>query len=187
MKDQQYVQQLQQACARGERFDYLCFWGHTPKAADSVDKSCFSQWFPAPFSVDGHEYATAEHCMMAQKALLFGDDDVFAQVLQAATPKQAKDLGRQVRGYQEDIWQAQRFAIVKAANLAKFSQHSQLQSFLLASGDLVLVEASPVDHIWSIGLAADHAHAREPNKWQGLNLLGFALMQVRDALQQREV
>lgn len=187
MSDKQYLQQLQQACTRGERFDYLCFWGHTPKAADSVDQSCFSQWYPAPFSVEGHDYATAEHYMMAQKTLLFGDEAVFAQVLQAATPKQAKDLGRQVRGYQEDVWEAQRFAIVCAGNLAKFSQHRALQTFLLATGKRVLVEASPVDRIWGIGLAANHAHAKQVQRWQGLNLLGFALMQVRSELQQREV
>ena len=182
MSDTVYWQQLQQACKRGERFAYLCFWGHTPKRAGSVDKSCFSQWCPAAFEVGEHRYATAEHYMMAQKALLFGDEAVFERVLQAAHPKEVKALGRQVRHYQQDVWEAQRFAIVKAANIAKFSQHADLQAFLLATGKQVLVEASPVDTIWGIGLAADHAHATQPPKWRGLNLLGFALMQVRAQL-----
>ena len=186
MSDTIYRQQLQQACMRGERFAYLCFWGHTPKQAGSVDKSCLSQWYPAAFEVGEHRYATAEHYMMAQKALLFGDEAVFERVLQAAHPKEVKALGRQVRHYQQDVWEAQRFEIVKAANLAKFSQHADLQAFLLATGKQVLVEASPVDKIWGIGLAADHAHATQPPKWQGLNLLGFALMQVRAQLQNTE-
>ena len=87
-----------------------------------------------------------------------------------------------MRHYQQDVWEAQRFAIVKVANLAKFSQHADLRAFLLATGEQVLVEASPVDAIWGIGLAADHAHATQPPKWRGLNLLGFALMQVRSQL-----
>ena len=182
MSDTVYRQQLQQACKRGERFAYLCFWGHTPKLAGSVDKSCLSQWYPAPFEVGEHCYATAEHYMMAQKALLFDDEAVFERILQAAHPKEAKALGRQVRHYQADVWEAQRFDTVKTANLAKFSQHADLRAFLLATGEQVLVEASPVDAIWGIGLAADHAHATQPPKWRGLNLLGFALMQVRAQL-----
>ena len=163
MSDTVYWQQLQQACKRGERFAYLCFGGHTPKLAGSVDKSCLSQWYPAAFEVGEHRYATAEHYMMAQKA-----------------------LGRQVRHNQPDVWEAQRFNIVKAANIAKFSQHADLRAFLLGTGEQILVEASPVDTIWGIGLAADHAHATQPPKWQGLNLLGFALMQVRAQLQNTE-
>ena len=186
MSDTIYWQQLQQACKRGERFAYLCFWGHTPTLAGSVDKSCLSQWYPAAFDVDEHRYATAEHYMMAQKALLFGDEAVFERILQVAHPKEVKVLGRQVRHYQQDVWEAQRFNIVKAANIAKFSQHADLQAFLLATGKQVLVEASPVDTIWGIGLAADHAHATQPPKWRGLNLLGFALMQVRAQLQNTE-
>ena len=183
MSDSAYWKQLQQACKRGERFAYLCFWGHTPKQAGHVDKSCFSQWYPAAFRVGEHVYATAEHYMMAQKALLFGDEDVFERVLQAAHPKEVKALGWQVRHYQQDVWEAQRFSVVKTANTAKFSKYTDLQAFLLATGERVLVEASPVDKIWGIGLAADHAHAAQPQKWQGLNLLGFALMQVRIQLQ----
>ena len=76
----------------------------------------------------------------------------------------------------------QRFDTVKTANLAKFSQHADLRAFLLATGEQVLVEASPADTIWGIGLATDHAHATQPPKWRGLNLLGFALMQVRAQL-----
>ena len=93
MSDTVYRQQLQQACKRGERFAYLCFWGHTPKLAGSVDKSCLSQWYPAAFEVGEHCYATAEHYMMAQKALLFGDEAVFERISRPPIPKKPKPWG----------------------------------------------------------------------------------------------
>jgi ribA/ribD-fused uncharacterized protein len=161
---------------------YLFFWGHNPLPDGQIGKPCFSQWWPAPFKVDGVEYPTAEHFMMVAKAQLFGDDAIRAQILQAATPKAAKDLGRQVKGFDDQIWQQARFDLVVTGNRAKFRQNSDLSWFLQSTADRVLVEASPVDRIWGIGLAADHAAARCPDQWPGLNLLGFALMAVRQGL-----
>lgn len=161
---------------------YLCFWGHTPASPDIVDKSCFSQWFPAEFDIDGMRYATAEHYMMAEKARLFGDVAAAARILVARTPAEAKKIGREVTGYDEARWHAARFDIVARGNLAKFGQHAELQAFLLGTHERVLMEASPVDPIWGIGLAADHPDAQSPQRWQGLNLLGFALMRVRAQL-----
>lgn len=181
------LQDLQQAIARGEMPDYLFFWGHRAQRDGSVGKGCFSQWHEAAFSVEGRTYASAEHFMMAGKAELFGDEEILERILRAATPAEAKALGRKVRGYDEAAWEARRFDIVRTGNLAKFSQHAPLRVFLLATGGKVLVEASPVDRIWGIGLAADHPDAGEPQRWQGLNLLGFALMQVREALRGTEV
>jgi ribA/ribD-fused uncharacterized protein len=117
--------------------------------------------------------------MMAEKARLFGDHAVAARVLAAAKPGEAKALGRQVAGFDSSLWDAARFGIVVAGNQAKFSQHPALRDFLLGTGERVLVEASPVDAVWGIGLAADHPHLEQPARWPGLNLLGFALMQVR--------
>ena len=161
---------------------FLFFWGHQPEKDGSIGKGCLSQWWPSAFQVDGIEYLTAEHWMMAQKALLFGDAEVFQQICAATTAAEAKQLGRTVRNYQDDIWVAHRFAIVKAGNWHKFSQNEALATFLLQTKQRVLVEASPVDPIWGIGIAADHPNAHDPAHWQGLNLLGFALMEVRDQL-----
>jgi hypothetical protein len=119
--------------------------------------------------------------MMAEKANLFGDQDIRAQVLQALTPNAAKALGRSVRGFDNQIWLQHRFDIVVRANQAKFSQNPELNAYLEQTGSKIIVEASPVDNIWGIGLAQDDEKASNPNLWQGLNLLGFALMQVRDA------
>jgi hypothetical protein len=91
-------------------------------------------------------------------------------------------LGRHIKHFDDQIWQQHRFALVVAGNLAKFSQHPNLQDFLLATGEQVLVEAAPNDRIWGIGLAESDPKAWQPSTWQGLNLLGFALMQVRERL-----
>ena len=120
--------------------------------------------------------------MMAQKALLFNDLEIFNQIIAAKSPAEAKALGRQVRQFDEATWNRQRSAIVVRGNLEKFRQHPDLQEFLLSTKERVLVEASPVDRIWGIGLAADSERAENPKQWQGLNLLGFALMEVRDLL-----
>jgi ribA/ribD-fused uncharacterized protein len=161
---------------------YLFFWGHTPRQANVVDKSCFSQWFPAAFEVAGTTYATAEHWMMAEKARLFGNDEIRRRIIAAQHPNEAKKLGRHVTGFDPQVWDAQKYDLVKAGNYHKFSQHPPLQAYLLATGTRVLVEASPVDTIWGIGLAADSPDAANPAGWQGPNLLGFALMEVRDQL-----
>lgn len=170
--------------AIGERHapKYLLFWGHQPGADGAIGKSCFSQWFEAGFEVDGQHYPTAEHFMMAEKARLFGDAPARSRILAARTPAEAKQLGRGVQGFDDARWEAARFDIVVRANQAKFSQNPALRDYLLATGDRVLVEASPVDRIWGIGLAATDPRALDPRAWCGLNLLGFALMQVRDRL-----
>ncbi len=161
---------------------YLFFWGHRPERDGSVGKGCLSQWWPSPFEVDGHTFATAEHYMMWGKATLFGDDAVAARVLAAGDPKTAKDLGREVRGFDHATWEARRYGIVVAGNTHKFAQHDDLRAFLLGTGDRVLVEASPLDRVWGIGLAADDPRAADPARWRGLNLLGRALGDVRDVL-----
>ncbi|MEH1016178.1 NADAR family protein [Micromonospora sp. CPCC 206060] len=173
---------LRTRLAAGSRVRYLFFWGHRPQRDGSVGPGCLSQWWPAPFVVDGVRYATAEHYMMAGKARLFGDGPAVDRILAAPDPGAAKALGRQVRGFDEQVWVAHRFDLVVAANVAKFDQHPELGAFLVATGGRVLVEASPVDRIWGIGLAADDPRATDPARWRGLNLLGFALMQARARL-----
>lgn len=175
---------LLRAVRGGLRPTYLFFWGHQPLAGGEVGKSCLSQWWPAPFSVGGVNYPTAEHYMMAEKARLFGDEDTRARILQDASPKAAKQLGRQVGNFDERVWEGARFQLAVEGNLAKFSQNRGLGDFLLQTRDRVLVEASPVDRIWGIGLAAADEQAANPEQWRGSNLLGFALMEVRQRLRE---
>ena len=168
--------------AAGNLVDFLLFWGHTPKAPGVVDKSCLSQWFPASFVVDGITYRTAEHFMMAEKARLFRDEDALSVILEAATPANAKKAGRAVRSYDDKAWGRARSVSVVKGNVAKFDQNEALGAFLKSTGESVLVECSPRDRIWGIGMGASNPDARVPEKWRGLNLLGFALVAARAEL-----
>lgn len=161
---------------------FLFFWGHQPNKDGSVSKTCFSQWWLSDFEVEGITYNTAEHWMMAKKAELFKDQEILEKILKVDSPAEAKKLGREVRNYDDALWLANRFEIVKQGNYHKFSQNADLKTFLLNTKERVLVEASPVDAIWGIGMASDHKDVLIPEKWRGLNLLGFALMEVRDEL-----
>ncbi|WP_217246698.1 NADAR family protein [Streptomyces sp. AC602_WCS936] len=168
----------------GERIKYLCFWGHRPRPDGRIGPSCLSQWWPSPFTVAGVEYATAEHWMMAGKARLFGDAEAERRVLAAEHPAEAKKAGRLVRGFDEAVWERERFSIVVEGSVHKFASDAALRGFLLNTGDRVLVEASPVDRVWGIGLAADDEAATDPERWRGPNLLGFALMVARERLRE---
>ena len=176
------IESLRAAARSGARLKYLFFWGHTPASRDEFGKECLSQWYPARFEVDGTAFATAEHYMMYRKALLFSDHDAAEKIRRAPNPGAAKALGRSVRGFVDSIWLEHRSPIVVDGNYAKFSQSEALREYLLSTKQRVLVEASPVDRVWGIGLAADDEHVQNPLKWRGLNLLGFALMRVRERL-----
>jgi ribA/ribD-fused uncharacterized protein len=167
---------------KGDRGRYLFFWGHQPERDGGAGRGCLSQWWPAPFAANGQTFATAEHYLMWRKAKLFRDDETAAKILGCAHPQQAKGLGRQVHGFDQVVWDAHQFDIGLAGNVAKFSQHDALCEFLVGTGERVLVEASPIDRIWGIGLAAEDPRAGDPARWRGRNLLGFVLMAARAVL-----
>lgn len=161
---------------------YLFFWGHTGPAGELTGKFVFSQWYTSEFTVNGIVYKTAEHWMMAHKALLFGDDAAFQKIIACDKPAEAKALGRTVCNYDDARWNEMKFEIVVQGNIHKFAQNRALCDYLLSTGDRVIVEASPVDPVWGIGLAQDSPKAMHPDTWKGENLLGFALMEARDFL-----
>ncbi|MDA1229875.1 MAG: NADAR family protein [Planctomycetota bacterium] len=165
----------------GESFQYF-FWGHTPPKDGGTSKSCLSQWFPAPFRVEGITYKTAEHWMMGEKARLFGDADMLRQIIESESPKDAKALGRKVQNFDANEWGAKCFEIVVNGNVEKFQQNPAMMEFLLSTGDTVLVEAAARDQIWGIGLGEHLERARDPSQWRGRNMLGFALVEVRTRL-----
>lgn len=150
---------------------FVFFWSGWP-----------SQWHPASFTIDGARYNCCEQFMMAEKAAVFGDRDALVQVLAATDPRKQKAVGRKVRNFDPAVWDGVCRGVVYRANLARFSQDPALAGALLKTGDKTIVEASPLDTIWGIGLAADDPRARDPGQWLGTNWLGIALMQVRDAL-----
>ena len=155
--------------------EYCFFWR---------SESPFSQWHPSEFEVNGVSYVTAEQYMMHHKALLFGDDEVAAKILATDSPKAQKALGRKVRNFDNATWVSNRERIVYEGSRAKFTQSAALRKALLATGDAELVEASPLDKIWGIGLAAEDPRARDPTQWQGLNLLGKVLTRLKLELQE---
>ena len=173
---------LRAAIDRGETFEYVLFWGHRQKKPGVPDAACFSQWFPARFEVDGETFVHTEQWMMAGKARLFGDEEIRAQIMAERDPGKVKKLGRRVRGFTDDRWAAHRFDLVVAGNEAKFGQNRGYGDYLRSTGNKVLVEASPYDPIWGIGLSREAPDATNPHGWVGDNLLGFALMVVRDRL-----
>ncbi|NEC28937.1 NADAR family protein [Streptomyces sp. SID8111] len=179
--------ELIEALRAGASVKYLHFWRHRPLPDGRLGASCLSQWWPSPFTVDGVRYATAEHWMMAGKARLFSDREAERRILAGDHPAQAQKEGRRVRGFDEAVWARERFGLVVEGNAHKFASDPGLRSFLLGTGAAggggrVLVEASPLDRIWGIGLAADDERAGDPERWRGENLLGFALMAARDRL-----
>ncbi len=165
-----------------ENIEFLFFWGHTVK--EEITKVCFSQWFPFKFEEEGIEYKTAEHYMMAGKAKLFNDDKILEEILKSETPNQAKSLGRKVKNFDSKIWDEQKYEIVKRANFLKFSQNQKFKDFLLSTNNKILVEASPYDTVWGIGMLETDSKAQNPSLWNGENFLGFALMEVRDLLKE---
>ena len=176
------VESLVTAVRSGFRPKFIFFWGHEPLGDGRIGAPCLSQWWPASFVVEGERYETAEHYMMAEKARLFRDEAALEKILAAGHPGEAKKYGREVQGFDNQTWFEHRFEIVVRGNVAKFGQNDELKGYLLKTHNRVLVEASPVDKIWGIGLAADDVRAQDVERWQGLNLLGFALMEARRRL-----
>lgn len=162
------------------RPELLLFYGH--RVTKAVTETCLSQWYPCQFEVDGVTYTSAEQYMMAEKAKLFGDEEIRSEILCTSDPRKCKALGRKVRNFDKAVWNKEKEHIVRKGNTKKFLQNSALRSFLLSTGDKVLVEASPTDRVWGIGLGKNNPDALNPQKWRGQNLLGFALMNVRDFL-----
>ena len=154
-----------------ERKGFVLFWNGWP-----------SQWYPSVFDVDGVSYSCAEQFMMAEKARLFGDEETRKLILAADHPAAQKALGRAVTPFDEARWTGACREIVFRGNIAKFEQNAELRDLLLATGDKTLVEASPKDRIWGIGLAADDPRATNRSAWRGKNWLGEALMRARAEL-----
>ena len=139
----------------------------------------FSQWAKSKFVVDGVEFNTCEQYMMYKKAMLFNDVDTADAIMKTSDPRAQKSLGRQVKNFNDAVWMEHAFDYVVAGNRAKFSQNSQLNKVLAETKGKVLVEASPYDKRWGIGMMEGDAGIEDPKNWQGENLLGYAITQVR--------
>lgn len=162
--------------------DFLYFWKHDIEPLE-VTYACFSQWYPSEFVVDGVRYNCAEQYMMAEKARVFGDERTREKILKTEDPERIKKLGREVKGFDANRWDKISEEVVLKGNLHKFGQNMKLFILLLNTGNMTLVEASPYDKIWGIGMTAEVADRYGyPHVWKGKNKLGFILMEVRDIL-----
>lgn len=152
---------------------YTFFWGKA---------SPFSQWYKCKFTVDYIVFSSAEQAMMYFKAILFGDIKMSKKILQTYDPKECKALGRRVENFDELVWIQTREEIVYRINKAKFTQNKHLCNRLLATKGTILVEASPYDKIWGIGLSESDLRAKDENQWRGQNLLGKILTELREEI-----
>ena len=155
---------------------FVLFW--KPQEANGI----YSQWYLCDMTIDGIVYCCNEQYMMAEKARLFGDVVVLAKIMATRDPAEMRRLGRIVSGFNQQIWDDSCVGIVTDANYHKFSQNVDLRDQLLATGNATIVEASPRDTIWGIGLGASNPAARVPASWRGKNLLGIAIMAARERI-----
>lgn len=141
-----------------------------------------SNWYLSDFTIDDHTFCSMEQYMMYQKAILFQDTKIAEQILQTNNQGKIKMLGRSIHNYDEIIWNGMRQIIVYKGLLAKFQQNEDLRQKLCNTGDAILAECAVQDRIWGIGLSMQDENRFHMTKWRGQNLLGFALMQVRNDL-----
>lgn len=158
----------------------ILFWHETGKYG------CFSNWYRTWFVIDSTPYISSEQYMMSQKALLFKDTEIMNEILHSTDQKTIKALGRKVRNFDPEVWDQHKSIIMHDGIYAKFTQNNDLKRILLSTGKQTIAEASPWDKIWGIGMYASNPDAKDPSKWKGQNLLGKALMQVRDEIQAEE-
>ena len=142
----------------------------------------YSQWEPSFFEIDGEKYNCAEQYMMAMKARTFEDFDALSRIMDTSSPLVQKAIGRKVLHFCPRRWGEVCRLIVYRGNLAKFTQNPTMYTELMDSGTKIIVEASPVDKIWGIGLHYNDDRVLDVANWNGTNWLGEAIMQVRSDL-----
>jgi hypothetical protein len=141
-----------------------------------------SNWYLSDFMVDGILFSSMEQYMMYKKAVLFSDIETAKEILNIKDVGKIKALGRQVKNYNDVIWNGRRQVIIYQGLLEKFHQNQELKERLLKTGDAILAECAVQDKIWGIGLSMKDEQRFTISKWRGQNLLGFALMEVREKL-----
>ena len=154
----------------------ICF--HNP----NEENGYLSNWYPSPFTVEKKNFSSMEQFMMYSKAICFGDEAVAKNILSTDDASQIKALGRQVKNYDEHIWNGIRQIVVYKGLLAKFLQNEDLKDRLKSTGEAILAECAVKDLIWGVGLSMKDPDRLDKTKWKGQNLLGYTLMMVRECL-----
>ena len=154
----------------------VCF--HNP----NEENGYLSNWYPSKFTVNDVDFSSMEQYMMYKKAVCFGDKDMANKILATDDVAYIKELGRKVSGFDNHVWNGLRQIIVYEGLVAKFAQNPELKRALLDTGNAVLAEAAVNDKIWGIGLSMSDPKRLDINEWKGQNLMGYALMLVREKL-----
>lgn len=154
----------------------ICF--HNP----DEENGYLSNWYPSSFTVNNVNFSSMEQYMMYKKAVCFGDKDTADKIFATDDVAKIKALGRLVANYNENYWNGVRQIVVFEGLLAKFSQNEDLNKQLKTTENCILAECAVKDKIWGIGLSMKDPGRFEVNKWNGQNLLGYALMMVRERL-----
>ena len=154
----------------------ICF--HSP----DEDNGYLSNWYLSDYIVNGVSFSSMEQFMMYRKAVCFNDETVAEQILSTSDVAKIKALGRRVSNYDESMWNGIRQITVYEGLLAKFSQNEDLKAKIKATGNAILAECAVKDRIWGIGLSMKNPDRFNKAKWNGQNLLGYALMMVRERL-----
>ena len=173
---------LSRLIKQGSFKEFLFFWKHTSRS-NKIGPHVLSQWYESPFKENNVVYNTAEHYMMAKKAELFDDKISLNLILNNPSPEYAKKIGRGVKSFNVKVWNRHKIDIVTQGSILKFSQNLDLKKYLLSTNNKILVEASPYDPYWGIGMRSNDRYAKHPSRWKGENLLGFCLMNVRKKLE----
>ncbi len=175
---------LCQNSAEDKAQEIYMFWTPLPEESETEDisKACFSPLWMQEFVSGISTYSCVEQFVTAQMAELFGDKTVREEIMKCDDPRWIKALGRRCEGFNAEIWDMVKYTVMLNGNWYKFSQNKRLRDFLLSTGDRVLVYASPYDNVWGSMFAEGDDKANFPENWEGRNLLGFALMEVRDEL-----
>lgn len=174
----QTAEGLRAKVSEGFQPEFVFFWGHGP----GDETACLSNFYQAPFEVDGQRYFTSEQFFMAEKARTFGDDASLSRIMATYNPGLAKSIGRHVSGYDDDVWSEKRVGVMARGLAAKFGQNQELGDYLRSLDGKIIVEDSPHDRVWGIGMRHFGPNARDVGMWRGRNLLGFTLMHVRDTM-----
>lgn len=170
------VDQIKKRYDNGEKLTYSFFYG-----------GYYSQWHPSKLRINDISYCNNEQFMMAKKADYFGDVKSYNKIMSETDPSIIKAIGRKVCGFTDEKWDLIKYTVVFIANFAKFTQNEKMKNYLLNDNNDVIVEASPTDHVWGIKMGYDEKDKENPHCWKGQNLLGFAIMHVRDILRKENI
>ncbi len=155
---------------------FVCF--HNPDEINGY----LSNWYLSDFTIGGIKYSSIEQYMMYQKAICFNDREIAEKILQTDNVGKIKALGREVKDYNDTVWNGLRQITVYDGLLEKFRQNDELKEKLLSTNADILAECAVADKIWGIGISMKDEKRFDMSKWQGQNLLGFTIMRVREVL-----